>query len=119
MKRQQRSAPTRPRSNGNAKVSIRARADSHNGAVTVLTAQFKRIVTHMTQMQSELDYVKRAWEMMGTSRQGVREQIERDRADLDVQFTRIATMQAEIDRLKANEASLHAEIDRLRIGRSR
>jgi uncharacterized small protein (DUF1192 family) len=41
-------------------------------------------------------------------------QIERNGADLDVQFQRIAMMQAEIDRQKANETALQTEIDRLR-----
>jgi uncharacterized small protein (DUF1192 family) len=47
---------------------------------------------------------------MGTSR----EQIEKNGADLGVQFQRIAMMQAEIDRLKANETALQTELDRLR-----
>jgi uncharacterized small protein (DUF1192 family) len=68
----------------------------------------------MDQMERELDHVKRAWDGMGTSRQGVREQIEKNGADLGVQFQRIAMMQAEIDRLKANETALQAEIDQLR-----
>ena len=67
----------------------------------------------MDQMQRELDHIKRTWESMGTSRQGVREQIERNGADLGVQFQRIA-MQAEIDRLKANETALQTEIEQLR-----
>ena len=65
-------------------------------------------------MEGELDEVKAAWDRIGTSRQGVREQIERNGADLGVQFQRIAMMQAEIDRLKANETSLQTEIDQLR-----
>jgi len=51
---------------------------------------------------------------VGTSRQGLREQVEENRAGLGVQFQRIAMMQAEIDRLKANETALQTEIDKLR-----
>jgi uncharacterized small protein (DUF1192 family) len=40
-------------------------------------------------------------------------QIEKNGADLGVQFQRIAMMQAEIDRLKANETALQTEIDQL------
>jgi hypothetical protein len=61
-------------------------------------------------MEDELERIKRAWDRMGTSR----EQIERNGADLGVQFQRIAMMQAEIDRLKANETALQTEIDQLR-----
>ena len=68
----------------------------------------------MEQMEGELDHIKGAWDRMGTSRQGVREQIERNGTDLDVQFQRIAMMQAEIDRLKVNETALQTEIDQLR-----
>ena len=80
----------------------------------MLAAQFKRLSTRMHQMDSELDEVKKAWDRMGTSRQGVREQVEKNGADLGVQFQRIAMMQAEIDRLKANETALQTEIDQLR-----
>ena len=65
-------------------------------------------------MQNELEHVKRAWDRMGTSPQGVREQVEKNGTDLGVQFQRIAMMQAEIDRLKANETTLQTEIDQLR-----
>jgi uncharacterized small protein (DUF1192 family) len=65
-------------------------------------------------MERELDQIKGAWDRMGTSRQGVREQVERNGADLGVQFQRIAMMQAEIDRLKATETALQTEIDQLR-----
>jgi uncharacterized small protein (DUF1192 family) len=47
---------------------------------------------------------------MGTSR----EQIEQNGADLGVQFQRNAMMQAEIDRLKANETALQSEIETFR-----
>ena len=80
----------------------------------MLAAQFKRLSTRMHQMDGELDEVKRAWNKLGTSREDVREQIERNGADLGVQFQRIAMMQAEIDRLKANETALQTEIDQLR-----
>ena len=52
-------------------------------------------------MKSELDHIKS-------------EQIEKNGADLGVQFQRIAMMQAEIDRLKANGTALHTEIDQLK-----
>ena len=65
-------------------------------------------------MESELGHIKGAWARMGTSRQGVREQIEKNGADLGVQFQRMAMMQAEIDRLKAAETALQTEIDQLR-----
>jgi uncharacterized small protein (DUF1192 family) len=68
----------------------------------------------MDQIESELDHVKKAWGSIGPSRQGVREQIEKNGAELGVQFQRIAMMQAEIDRLKANETALQTEIDQLR-----
>jgi len=68
----------------------------------------------MDLMEREVEQVKQGWHGMGTSRQGVRAQIEKNGADLDVQFQRIAMMQAEIDRLKANETALQSEIDRLR-----
>jgi chromosome segregation ATPase len=113
MKSGQHSSPAELRSKGNGRASA-SRQAGYNDAGTVLAAQFKRLVTQMTQMQSELDHVKRAWERMGTSREDVHERIERARADLDVQFKRIAMMQAEIDRLKANEVALLAEIDRLK-----
>ena len=80
----------------------------------MLAAQFKHLSARMHQIESELDEVKRAWEGMGTSRQGVRDQIERNGADLGVQFQRIAMMQSEIDRLKATETALQTEIDQLR-----
>ena len=65
-------------------------------------------------MESELGHIKGAWDRMGTSRQGVREQIEKNGADLGVQFQRMAMMQAKIDRLKATETALQTEIDQLR-----
>ena len=61
-------------------------------------------------MESELAQIKEAWDKIGTSR----EQIEKNGADLGVQFQRIAMMQAEIDRLKAHETALQNEIERLR-----
>ena len=67
----------------------------------------------MDQIERELNRIGSAWDGMG-SRQVVREQLEKNGADLGVQFQRIAMMQAEIDRLKANEAALKAEIDHLR-----
>jgi chromosome segregation ATPase len=87
-------------------------ADHSSDSVTA--AHFKELSARMSRMEHELDQIKRAWEMMGTSRQGVHDQIERDRADLDVQFRRIADMQAEVDRLKAAEAALQSEVKRLR-----
>jgi hypothetical protein len=78
-----------------------------DGATKALTARMSRI-------EHELDLIKRAWEVMGTSRQGVRDQIEKDRAALDVQFIRIADLQAEVDRLKATEIALQSEVQRLR-----
>jgi chromosome segregation ATPase len=83
-----------------------------NGAVTA--AQFRRLSKRVEEMESELNHIKRAWDGMGTSRQGVREQVEKNRGELGVQFQRIAMMQAEIDRLKANETALQAEIAHLR-----
>jgi dynactin complex subunit len=79
---------------------------------TALDAQIKRLSARMDQMESELDRIKSAG--TGNSGQGVREQIEKNGADLNVQFQRIAMMQAEIDRLKANETALQTEIDQLR-----
>ncbi len=108
MKRRQRSLPARPRSGGNGSPSEAVRP---NGT---LAAQFRRLSTRMDQMEGELDHIKSAWDRMGTSRQGVREQIEKNGADLSVQFQRIAMMQAEVDRLKANETALQTEIDQLR-----
>ena len=55
----------------------------------------------MDRIESELSHIKF-------------EQIEKNGADLSVQFQRIAMVQAEIDRLKANETALHTEIDQLR-----
>jgi uncharacterized small protein (DUF1192 family) len=103
-----RSSPARSRSNGNGLRSPRPRSARPNGAVTA--AQFKRLCEHVEQMEGELGYIKRAWEGLGTSR----EQIEKNGADLGVQFQRIAMMQAEIDRLKANETALQTEINQLR-----
>ena len=80
----------------------------------MLGAQFKRLSTRIDDLERELDEVKRAWDRMGTSRQGVHEQIEKNGADLGVQFQRIAMMQAEIDRLKTSETALQTEIDHLR-----
>jgi len=68
----------------------------------------------MGQMESELAQIKKAWDRMGISHQGEREQIEKNGVELGVQFQRIAMMQAEIDRLKANETALQTEIDQLR-----
>jgi phage shock protein A len=107
MKRHQRSSPPRQRSNGNGSSS------AHRPNAT-FAAQFKRLSTRMHHMESELDHIKSAWDRMGTSRQGVREQIEKNGADLGVQFQRIAMMQAKIDRLEANETALQTEIDQLR-----
>ena len=115
MKREQRSSLAGPRSNGNGAPTVRRQAARPSSALAMLTAQVNRLSTRMDQMESELEHVKRAWDGLGTSRQGVREQIEKNGADLDVQFQRIAMMQAEIDRLKGNETSLHAEIAQLRI----
>ena len=106
MKRPQ--SPARPRSNGNGLRSARRQSTRPNGAITA--AQFKRLSERVEQMKGELDHIKSAWDGMGISR----EQIEKYGADLGVQFQRIAMMQAEIDRLKANEVALQTEIDRLR-----
>jgi archaellum component FlaC len=111
MKRRQRSLTSRPRSNGNGLRSAHRQSARPNGAVT--SAQFKRLSERVEEMESELNHIRRTWDGMGTSRQGVREQIERNGADLGVQFQRIAMMRAEIDRLKANETALHTEIDQL------
>lgn len=83
MKSAQRSSPARPRSNGNGQ----RQAARPNGAVTMLAAQFKHLSKRMGHMEGELDHIKRAWESMGTSRQGVREQLEKNGADLGVQFS--------------------------------
>jgi chromosome segregation ATPase len=113
MKRSQHPpSPARPRSNGNGLRSAHRQSARPNGAVTA--AQFKRLSERVEEMESELNHIKRAWDGMGTSRQGVREQVEKNSAGLGVQFQRIAMMQAEIDRLKANETALKAEIDHLR-----
>ena len=114
MKRSQRSLPARPQSNGNGSTRAHWHAVRPNGGVATLAAQIKHLSTRMQHMERELDQIKSAWDRMGTSRQGVREQVEKNGADLGVQFQRIAMMQAEIDRLKANEAALQTEIDRLR-----
>ena len=106
MKRAQ--SPARPRSNGNGLRSARRHAARQDGAVTI--TQFKRLSERVERMAEELDDIKMAWDRMGTSR----EQIEKNGADLGVQFQRIAMMQAEIDRLKANETALQMEIDQLR-----
>jgi chromosome segregation ATPase len=81
---------------------------------TTLEARFERLSTRMDRLETELARIQRAWDGMGKSRQDVREQIEKNGADLDVQFQRIAMMQAEIDRLKANETALQTEINQLR-----
>jgi chromosome segregation ATPase len=107
----QRSSPTRQRSSGNGQARARRQASREKGAVTA--AQFQRLSERMEQVEGELDHLRRAWDRMGTSPQGVHEQIEKNGADLSVQFQRIAMMQAEIDRLKASEAALRAEIERL------
>jgi chromosome segregation ATPase len=114
MKPSQRFLPTRPRSNGNGNNGA---PGAHRQAVrpnATLGAQFKRLSARMDQVESELDRLKSAWDRMEISRQGVRDQIEKNGADLGVQFHRIAMMQAEIDRLKANETALQTEIDQLR-----
>jgi uncharacterized small protein (DUF1192 family) len=97
----------RPRSNGNGLRSARRQPIRRNGAVTA--AQFKRLSERVAQMESELAQIKKAWETMRTSRA----RIEKNGSDLGVQFQRIAMMQAEIDRLKANGTALQTEIDRL------
>jgi DNA repair exonuclease SbcCD ATPase subunit len=103
MKRGQHSpSPARPRSNGNGSSNARWQTVRPNAT---LAARLKRLSTRMDQIESELNQIKF-------------EQIEKNAADLSVQFQRIAMMQAEIDHLKANEAALHVEIDRLRVGRS-
>jgi cell division protein FtsB len=51
---------------------------------------------------------------MGTSRQAVRDGMEKDRADLAVQFQPIAALQAEVDLLTAREKALQAQVDPLR-----
>ena len=51
----------------------------------------------MARIEETLNDVKNARDRMGMSRQTVHDRIEKDRADLDVQFKRIAAMQAEID----------------------
>ena len=101
----------RPRSNGNGASNAGRQTGRPNAT---LEAQFERLSTRMDQIETELDRIKSAWDGPGTSRQGVREQIEKNGADLGVQFQRIAMMQAEIDRLKANETALHTEIAQLR-----
>jgi uncharacterized small protein (DUF1192 family) len=100
----------RPRSNGNGVGDRRRPPVRPNGAVT--PAQFKRLGDRMGEMESELARIKQAWDRMGTSH----DQIEKNGADLGVQFQRIAMMQAEIDRLKTNETALQNEIARLRAG---
>lgn len=105
---QQTPLPARPRSNGNGVRSARRQPVRPNGAVTV--AQFTRLAERVGRMESELAQIKEAWDKIGQSR----EQIEKNGADLGVQFQRIAMMQAEIDRLKANETALQNEIERLR-----
>jgi uncharacterized small protein (DUF1192 family) len=107
-RRRPRNAPAGPGSSGNALRSARPQPVRPNGTVTV--AQFKRLSERVGQMESELAQIKMAWERIGISR----DQIEKNGADLDVQFQRIAMMQAEIDRLKANETALQNEISRLR-----
>jgi predicted nucleic acid-binding Zn-ribbon protein len=68
----------------------------------------------MASIEETLNDVKHAWDRMGMSRQAVHDRIEKDRADLDVQFKRIAAMQAEVDILTAREAASKAEIDCLK-----
>src|SRR5437899_9955738 len=105
MKRSQHfPSPGRARSNGNGLRSARRQSARPNGAVTA--AQFKRLSERVQELESQLNHIKSVWDGMGTSRQGVREQVEKNGADLGVQFQRIAMMQAEIDRLKANDAAL-------------
>jgi hypothetical protein len=111
MKRNHRSLPVRPRSNGNGSPSAHRQGVGPNAT---LGAQFERLSARVDLMRSELDDVKKAWDVTGTLRQGVREQIEKNGTDLGVQFQRIAMMQAEIDRLKANEKALQTELDQLR-----
>src|SRR2546423_1379709 len=112
MKRRPRSLPAR--SSGNGSPNGHRQAPRPNGAAAVGAAEVKRLSTRMHHLESELDEVRRTWARMGTSRQGVREQIERNGVDLGVQFQRIAMMQAEIDRLKSNETAFQTEIDQLR-----
>ena len=107
MKRRERSLLSRPRSSGNGSSSARR---PH----ATLAAQVKQLSTRIDQLEGELDHVKRTRDGTETSRQGVREQIEKNGADLGVQFQRIAMMQAEIDRLKTNETALQTEVDQLR-----
>jgi len=114
----ERSLPAHRRSSGNGSPGARRQTVRPSGAVVPPAAQFTRMATRMDQLEGELDRIKRAWDSMGISRQGVNDQIEKNGADLSVQFQRIATMQAEIDRLKANELALHAEIERLRAARN-
>lgn len=110
MKPGQRSSPVRQRSRGNGPPKVRVQPD-HQAKLEAGMAAMER---RMAGMEMTLNGVKNAWDRMGTSREAVRDRIERDRADLDVQFQRIAAMQAEIDLLKARETTLQAEVDRLR-----
>jgi hypothetical protein len=88
MKRSQHSpSPARPRSNGNGSSNARWHTVRPNAT---LAAQLRRRSTRIDQIENELNHTKF-------------EQIEKNGADLSVQFQRIAMMQAEIDRLKANE----------------
>ena len=78
-----------------------------------LAAQVRRLSIRMDQMESQLDHVKRAWDKLETSHQGVCAPIEQNCVDLDLQFKRITMIQAEVDRLKASEMALQMKINLL------
>jgi hypothetical protein len=55
----------------------------------------------MDRIESELDRLEK-------------QQIDKNGAELSVQFQRIAMLQAEVDRLKVNERALQSQVDQLR-----
>jgi predicted nucleic acid-binding Zn-ribbon protein len=88
--------------------------DPQSDRLTKVEAALVALQKRMARMEAILDDVRNAWDQMGTSRQEVRERIELDRKDQDVQFNRIAAMQAEIDLLRAHEKAHQADVDHLR-----
>jgi predicted nucleic acid-binding Zn-ribbon protein len=105
------SAALRHKPSGNGSSSPDRQPDRLDSLEATVIAMQKRMAT----IDETLNDVKNAWDRMGMSRQTVHDRIEKDRADLDVQFKRIAAMQAEIDILTAREAASKAEIDRLKV----
>jgi predicted nucleic acid-binding Zn-ribbon protein len=95
---------------GNGSSGLAPQPDRLDNLETTVMA----IQQRMAKIEETLNDVKNAWDRMGMSRQTVHDRIEQDRVDLDVQFKRIAAMQAEVDILTAREAASKVEIDCLK-----